>query len=175
MTKKSKVWAALACTLLLALGMGTAALADTQGTQTVTTSVPEQPPAAPSWMLNIPANVFIPYGETESSIGVVTVSDVENVPDNRGIFLYASSTEFESASDAIDLTLVVDHFEDDTKVRDHEEPRLDRPLDLYRGDDPGAKLRSEFLVLVDSDEWDAAAPGEYEATVTYTSELLAKD
>lgn len=38
--KRGKVWAALACALLLALGLGTAALAATEGTQELTTEVP---------------------------------------------------------------------------------------------------------------------------------------
>ncbi|RVU98713.1 hypothetical protein EII22_02610, partial [Coriobacteriales bacterium OH1046] len=63
-----------ALALLAACCLSTAALADTQGTQTVTTSVPENPP---SWTLNIPADTAVPYGDPDTSIGWVTVSDVE--------------------------------------------------------------------------------------------------
>ena len=172
MTKKSKVWAALACTLLLALGMGTAALADTQGTQRVTTSVPDpEPPAAPSWTLHIPADTAIPYGATETPVGTVTVSDVENVPAGKAITCNISNTNLESGLLAIPLGVVFDRYVDDVLIDDHKPVSVGAPA-LYDGAQPDRTFRADLFALVGPADWAAAAPGYYEAAVTYTSGLV---
>jgi len=157
----------MACALLLALGVGTAALADTQGTQTLFTGVPENPP---SWTLNIPADTAVPYRATETPIGDVTVSDVQNVEDGYLIGCSVSNTDFASGADIIPLTLEGDFYADG--ILYETKPISDgTPFELYAGHEPSRVYSTKVIALVEAGEWDAAAPGVYTATVTYTSRL----
>ena len=170
MTKKIRPWAAMACALLLALGVSTAALADTQGTQTLSTTVPD--PAAPSWTLNIPANVFIPYEATETPIGTVTVSDVENIPADESILCHIAYTDFASGADTIPLGVAIDWYQDGTCVEDHM-PAGTSWFELYDVTVPDRAYKAEVFALVNPADWAAAAPGNYGATVTYESCLYS--
>jgi len=156
--------------LLAACCLSTAALAGTQGTQTLSTTVPD--PTAPSWTLNIPADTAVPYGDPDTSIGWVTVSDVQNVGDYF-IACKISHADFASGADAIPLKLVLDRYEGGSLVAVHVSTDITHsaPLILYFGSRPDTACSAEIFALVDDADWAAAAPGSYTATVTYTSEL----
>ena len=173
MTKRIRILAALACALLLALGPGAAALADTQGTQTLSTTVPD--PTAPSWTLNIPADVAIAYRATDTSIGWVAVSDVQNVGIGKRVICEISYTDFASGAGTISLGVAYDLYADGILSPPGHLSADGASFVLYNGAQPDRTFRAEVFALVDAADWAAAAPGVYTATVTYTSELLAKD
>ena len=138
-----------------------------------TAALADDPPA-PSWNLNIPADTAVPYGATDTSIGWVTVSDVENA-DSYVITCKISHTDFASGADTIPLEVVIDwHI---GGVFDPMYAHLSTGSDfaLYDVTVPDRASKAEVFALVDAADWAAAAPGVYTATVTYTSELLAKD
>lgn len=154
--------------LLAACCLSTAALAGTQGTQTLSTTVPD--PTAPSWTLNIPADTAVPYRATETPIGDVTVSDVQNVEDGYLIGCSVSNTDFASGADIIPLTLEGDFYADG--ILYETKPISDgTPFELYAGHEPSRVYSTKVIALVEAGEWDAAVPGVYTATVTYTSRL----
>ncbi len=155
MTKRIRILAALACALLAACCLSTAALADD--------------PSAPSWNLNIPADVAIAYRATDSHIGDLTVSDVENVGAGYYIACMISNSNLTSGTDTIPLGVALDWYQDGTCVSDH--MPAGTVFALYSSVVPDMEIRGEIFTLVDDAAWDAAAPGEYEATVTYHSWL----
>ena len=156
--------------LLAACCLSTAALAGTQGTQTLSTTVPD--PAAPSWTLNIPADMTIPYEATETPIGTVTVSDVENIPADESILCHIAYTDFASGADTIPLGVAIDWYQDGACMADHM-PAGTSWFELYDVTVPDRAYKAEVFALVDPADWAAAAPGYYEAAVTYESCLYS--
>ncbi len=157
--------------LLAACCLSTAALAGTQGTQTLSTTVPD--PTAPSWTLNIPADTAVPYGDPDTSIGWVTVSDVQNVAADELIVCSADSTDFASGAGTIPLKLLGDRYEGGIRYTQHGTVSAGAPFELYDGTAPDKAFSAEIFALVDPADWAAAAPGSYTATVTYQSWLVS--
>jgi len=156
--------------LLAACCLSTAALAGTQGTQTLSTTVPD--PTAPSWTLNIPADTAVPYGDPDTSIGWVTVSGVQNVVDEF-IVCEAFTTDFKSGTNTIPLKLLGDLYSGGVCYEQHIRVSTPgNPFELYDGTAPDKALSAEIFALVDPADWAAAAPGSYTATVTYQSWLV---
>lgn len=125
-------------------------------------------PSTPSWTLNIPADVAIPYGDPETSIGWVTVSDVENVEVGY-IACKISNTRLVGAADTIPLGVAIDWYQDGACMADH--MPAGASFALYDGIGPDATYSAKVFALVDAADWAAAAPGYYEAAVTYESYL----
>ena len=142
--------------LLAACCLSTAALADD--------------PPAPSWNLNIPADTAVPYGATDTSIGWVTVSDVENIPaDSYFIACKISHTDFASGADTIPLEVVIDWHIGGVLDPMHAHLSTGSDFALYDGLEPDMAYKAEVFALVNPADWAAAAPGSYTATVTYES------
>ena len=62
---------ALLLALMILSSLGVVAFAATEGTLTITAEVPDV-----TWTLTIPADITIPFGQTETYIGTCSINDV---------------------------------------------------------------------------------------------------
>lgn len=157
--------------LILALAMVacmsvTAFAADNHsGTQTVTTSK-----AAPNYTLTIPADTSIPWGKTDAhSLGDFTVTvDSDWDFDGKVVTVtWGNGGTFTSTTPGVTTTI---------PYRLSGFPSMDPcsrvGVILY----PTKTSRSNGVFMqVTQEAWDAADPGEYSTTITYTSEVANKD
>lgn len=127
------------------------------GTQTVTTSK-----AAPGYTLTIPADTSIPWGTTTAyCIGkfVVTADDDFDFNKNK-IVVAVGKSVFTSSTPGVTTTIPYDLciFED-----------MDLSTGLYFGFTRGGEC--PLYMQVKESAWEAADPGEYSTTITYSSEI----
>lgn len=143
----------------------TAFAADEQsGTTTLTTVVP-----SPEWTLTIPATVDIPYGSTELSIAKPTVTNVSGFKADDTVVLSTTWTNLISGENTIPITIVFDSYLFGSQIHNHVDP-LTYAEYLYV---QGQERELEYFAIIEQSAWDAAKPGNYSATVTFTSSFLA--
>ena len=136
------------------------------GSTKLTTTVPE-----PSYILHIPADQAITYGDTETNIGKATVSNVgSNI---KIINVKPSWTNFTDGSGhSIPLTLVFDFYMDGVRSLNHAQTSAFANT-LYSAGKT-SNIYCEYFVQVAENDWKAAAPGNYSATITWTSSYTLK-
>ena len=161
--------------LATALSMGTMAFAD--GTTTLTTTVPDA-----AYTLNIPANQTVEFNTTKHSLTVPTVTDASGFAVGKNILVTMTTTEFASENvnttipfklmaklssipDALELSYICFKGESSGQVS---EAKSDR------SDDTWFTVSEMFLSFAVSD-WGKALGGDYTATITFTSEVVAAE
>lgn len=125
-----------------------------EGSQTVTTTVPEA-----GYVLTVPAATEIPYGTTEAfDLGECTIS----VP-NGGISIDVTVTGdcFSSATPGVITTIpyVLSRYDDEIAKAEY-----------HFGSDMGFDTFHMYM-FVAQEAWEAAQPGAYTTTVTYSASL----
>lgn len=134
------------------------------GSTTLTVNVPNKQ----FYTLNIPADQTITYGKTETNIGKVTVSDVDTTV--SGVDVDCRWTNFTDGLNSIPLTIVFDSYLDGGRVNNHANPVLYAEY-IYRATN---ERYCEYFAQVSASDWAAAVPGDYTATLTWTSTYTLK-
>ncbi len=169
---KRKLACILAALLLTAMPLNAYA----EGTTTLTTTVP-----AASYTLNIPADMTIPFGQVETEIGNITVSEASGFAVGKNLIVYVNYNAFTNpnVSTTIPWTITcqVDGYEADHRLTINTGSRL-----KFKGHEFGG-LGSCFydnLVMrnmycnVASEDWGKALGGEYSTTITFTAEVVSE-
>lgn len=155
--------------LILALAMVacmsvTAFAADNHsGTQTVTTSK-----AAPNYTLTIPADTSIPWGKTDPHLlgdFTVTVDSDWDVA-GKGVWVtWGVGGTFTSTTPGVTTTIPynLSYSSDMT-------PCSGFTIDFSK--ETSRTYTAHVNMQVTQDAWDAADPGEYSTTITYTSKVV---
>lgn len=174
---KRKLACILAALLLAALPLN--AYAD--GTTTLTTTVP-----AASYTLNIPADMTIPFGQVETEIGTVTVSDADGFAVGKNLQVTLTYDEFEC--DNVNTTIPyeiqfistdsegsVDTIFSGQKIIFDGQKSGDLKEKFYYKLDSGIKSFPEggLICAVSSTDWGKALAGNYSTTITFTSEVVS--
>ena len=165
---------ALAIALASACTLSATALA--ADTPTLTTTVPDA-----TYTLNIPANQEIPFGETSTDIGNVTVTNSSGFAEGKNLEVTLNYDPFtaqnvgttipykivltnESQSPTMDLlsgSACTFLGLTDGSVR--EEARIGLNSNFY-----GSQLNVE----INSNDWGKTLAGEYSSTITFTAEVV---
>lgn len=168
----------LAILLAVVMVISMATVASAANTTTLTTSVP-----AATYTLNIPADQVIPFGATETDLGMPTVSASAGFAKGKNLQVTVTYEDFknESVSTTIHCSL-------------RAVPNAGASLSLlsgsaltFYGKDDGSvdeiagwKENSNFRTLqrlsleVSSSNWGKALAGEYTTTIIFSAEVVAQ-
>ena len=169
----------LALALLMLASVATVALASTT---TLTTTVP---PA--TYTLNIPADQEIPFGETETDIGNVTVTDSNGFAEGKNLKVTMDYDAFtcEGVSTTIPFSITCSNG----KSGDYASVRNAHDLTCLGGASGGVTDCPQFpskniggtfwscyhmYIVITSTDWGKALAGDYTATITFTAEVVAE-
>lgn len=168
--------------LVTVLSMSTMAFAD--GTTTLTTTVP-----AATYTLNIPADQTIAFGATSTEIGNVTVSNSAGFAEGKNIkvtFVY-DSFKCEDTTTVIPFSIYPGlsagvSASGDWTISSGKCITFRGTSDGTATERGGIKLSNGnyvdvvvINVLIDSANWGKALGGDYTATITFTSEVVAEE
>ncbi len=126
------------------------------GSTELTTTVPEKT----LYTLHIPADMTIEYGATKTSIGKPTVSDVDDTIES--VSIACNWTNFSDGSNSIPLLILINGGQDASMVVP------------YFYNDSIYKNNYEYFASVAESDWTAAVPGDYSATITWTTNYHLK-
>lgn len=172
----------LALALLVSVIPAAYAANATPNTTTLTTTV-----SSASYVLNIPADQEIPFGQERTKIGNITITDTENFAVGKNVKVTTSFTPFtaENVSTTIPYTLS-GYGVSDGKTYETSVASL-----IFKGKSDGTvaeKVRWEckpgsigqtcemdyVRVYIQSSAWGKALQGEYKSTITFTSEVVVE-
>lgn len=179
MKKLSALFLAL---VLLVSAVPTAFAANTTpNTTTLTTTVPSA-----TYVLNIPADQTVTFGETETDIGNVTVTDSKNFAEGKNVDVTVEYAPFVAESAEISTTIPysllrannsdrTSRIESGKKMTfegksDGTVNELTKYIYSYSGE---AFYMSKLVVSISSTSWGKALAGNYKSTITFTSEVVA--
>lgn len=134
------------------------------GTTKLTTTVPDKR----LYTLHVPADQAITYGSPETNIGKAYVSDADL--SLLAVTIGCSWTNLSDGYNSIPLKIVLDsYFKQQgggySRVYDHDDPGR-RPY-IYTFD--AEDRYCEYFAQVTQADWEAAVPGNYSATITWTT------
>jgi len=177
--------------LVTVLSMGTMAFAEetqsvTGGTTTLTTTVP-----AAKYTLNIPADQTIAFGATSTNIGNVTVTNSSGFASGKNLQVTVNYSEF-TAKDvsttipmSIELTTnrdindsIVLESGDSVTFRGRATGMVEEQIYLTSWDGAPTTQTAyidNMIVRIISTDWGKALGGDYTATITFTSEVVAAE
>lgn len=181
-----KLSALLLALALLMSAVPTAFAANTTpNTTTLTTTVPSA-----TYVLNIPADQTVTFGETKTYIGNVTVTDSKNFAEGKNVAVLVEYAPFAAETEEISTTIPYTLYPT-SAANSSEEAKADtfafttgRKL-TFKGRVNGtvdelAKVPSSndymknMFVSIKSTDWGKALAGEYKSTITFTSEVVAE-
>lgn len=169
--------------LAIALFASMAPVASAANTTTLTTTVPSA-----TYVLNIPADQEIPFGNVYTNIGEVKVTNSNGFAEGKNLKISLSYTDFtcDGVTTKIPFTMWISQFSDtndtgkiltDEKVPSGESVvfmgKADGTVSEYVKYANGNK-RTHAWVKIDSQDWGKALAGEYTATITFTAEVVAE-
>lgn len=171
-------------TLVLLVSAVPAAFAENAAanTTTLTTTVPSA-----TYVLNIPADQEIPFGQTSMGIGNVTITDSKNFAEGKNVDVTVVYEPF-TAGDAgistkIPYTLQKYSSDKTVKITLASGGKL-----VFKGKADGTVTKetsfayassssttmSELGIQVQSTDWGKALAGDYKSTITFTSEVVVE-
>ena len=181
MKKLSALFLAL---VLLVSAVPTAFAANTTpNTTTLTTTVPSA-----TYVLNIPADQTVTFGETKTYIGNVTVTDSKNFAEGKNVDVTVEYAPFAAEEAGISTTIpykLLQATGTDSGVSGYYTTELASGRKMtFKGkvdgttDEKttlGVKVTMESLMVnVQSVDWGKALAGDYKSTITFTSEVVAE-
>lgn len=179
-----KLSALLLALVLLVSAVPTAFAANTTpNTTTLTTTVPSA-----TYVLNIPADQTVTFGETRTYIGNVTVTDSKNFASGKNVDVTVEYAPF--AAEAAEISTTIPYTLYQSTVADSGTSKGDisalapGKIMTFKGKVDGtvnektifgSGLTMESLVVsIQSSDWGKALAGDYKSTITFTSEVVAK-
>lgn len=180
-----KKLASLLLVLAVFLSLGTVAFAD--GTTKLTTTVP-----AATYTLNIPADQVIEFNATKVDIGKPTISDPSGFAEGKNVKITVATTPFTATgvSTTIPFTLksIYTYHVSGTyggasyNTTGTNEITSNTSI-LFKGKSDGTlsgcyvggntKTSDTWKIYIESTDWGKALGGDYTATITFTSEVVA--
>lgn len=179
-----KLSALLLALVLLVSAVPTAFAANTTpNTTTLTTTVPSA-----SYVLNIPADQTVTFGEEKTYIGNVTVTDSKNFARGKNVDVTVEYAPF--AAEAAEISTTIPYTLYQSTVADSGTSKGDisalasGKIMTFKGNVDGtvnekttfgSGVTMESLVVsIQSSDWGKALAGDYKSTITFTSEVVAK-
>ena len=155
----------------------------TPNTTTLTTTVPSA-----TYVLNIPADQTVTFGEIRTYIGNVTVTDSKNFADGKKVDVTVEYTPFVAEAAEISTTIPYKLYQatgTDSGSSDYYNTELASGRKMtFKGKVDGTvdektifglKSTMESLeVVIYSSDWGKALAGNYKSTITFTSEIVAQ-
>lgn len=156
----------LAVTMLASM----ATVASAASTTTLTTTVP-----AASYTLNIPADQEIPFGETQTNIGCVTVTDAAGFAVGKNLNVSISYDAFKCAETITSIPFYIAAngyaIQSNDNVTFRGLPNGEVSKNFYID---SVTQDFDLFLMVDSTDWGKALAGDYTATITFTAEVVAE-
>lgn len=181
-----KLSALLLALALLMSAVPTAFAANTTpNTTTLTTTVPSA-----TYVLNIPADQEISFGQTRTDIGNVTITDSKNFAEGKNVDVTVEYVPFAAETEGISTTIPyvlypslaaggkysVSNIESGSKLTF--KGKVDgtvSELTVFRlGSSQGFSEMKSLIVSTKSTDWGKALAGDYKSTITFTSEVVAE-
>lgn len=170
---------AMAILLAMLMLIPFATIAFAANTTTLTTTVP-----GAAYTLNIPSDQEITYGALSTTIDAPTVTDSSGFAEGKNLYITATYSAFSSST--TDTTIpfkLCNYGEDYTKgytttwssggrLKFLGQANGTVATNLTFRSDIGSDITSEnCYIFIDSTDWGKAAPGNYTATITFTTEV----
>ncbi len=167
-----KKTAAILLAMLMLVPFATIAFA--ANTTTLTTTVP-----GAAYTLNIPSDQEIAFGVLSTTIDAPTVTDSSGFAEGKNLYITATYSAFSSSTTDTTIPFILKNnisartedwlSGDKMKFLGQENGTVDTNLTFYNG---GMSFLSEkCFIVIDSVDWGKAAPGNYTATITFTTEV----
>lgn len=171
----------LALVLLVSVIPAAYAANATPNTTTLTTTVPSA-----SYVLNIPADQTVTFGEEKTYIGNVTVTDSKNFAVGKNVDVMVEYAPFaaEAAeiSTTIPYTLYQSTFADSDTSKGYASSLASGKIMTFKGKTDGTvdektafgsvSIMEGLVVSIQSKDWGKALAGNYKSTITFTSEIV---
>lgn len=187
-----KISALILALALLASALPAAFAANaTHSSMTLTTTVPSA-----RYVLNIPADQTVTYGETRTYIGNVTVTDSQGFAKGKALAVTVEYAPFAAEAEEISTTIPYTLYQ--TEATDSSDQYLDlRAISLASGgkikfvaaEGDGTLTEcavfadevdtwytmNNLIVQIENEDWLKALSGDYKSTITFTSEISVMD
>ena len=184
-----KLSALLLALVLLVSAVPTAFAANTTpNTTTLTTTVPSA-----TYVLNIPADQTVTFGEIRTYIGNVTVTDSKNFAEGKNVDVTVEYAPF--AAEAVEISTTIPYklyktSGDSAAVsNEHTGSILSGDKLTFRGrsngeveelagftaSDKASCTMKNLIVQIASKDWGKALAGDYKSTITFTSEIVVAE
>ena len=181
-----KKFFALFLTLVLLVSAVPAAFAEnaTANTTTLTTTVPSA-----TYVLNIPADQEIPFGQTSTDIGSITITNSKNFAIGKNVNLGVTHDSFTAENVSTQIPYSIEGQGTAGGKKYYTSIYSNAPL-VFKGQADGTvaeKVKFEYnplvagaettmdsiYVKISSDKWGKALEGDYKSTITFTAEVVA--
>lgn len=148
----------------------------TPNTTTLTTTVPSA-----SYVLNIPADQEISFGETNVEIGNVTITDSKNFAQGKNVDVMVEYAPFAAEAEEINTTIPYELYKNGSGSADFKVSSGDKLAFMGRSDGTVEELAvlvgtsstmRNLIVKIASRDWGKALAGNYKSTITFTSEIV---
>lgn len=180
----------IAIAMALTLCCSCITIASAADATTLTTTVPDA-----TYTLNIPADQEIPFGETETDIGSVTVTEAAGFAEGKNLrvtLTYDGSFSADDVSTSIPYTINKAAMQSSTIGGPSDAP-IKYPVSsgdylvfkgYYNGsvaegfaiDADGYNVTNKHLeVVILSEDWGKALAGDYSSTITFTAEVVVSE
>ena len=142
----------------------TAFAADGQsGTSTVTAVVPD-----PTYTIHIPADMTLVYGNgARHEVGKVYVTNAQYIPDGTLILASMEATPLKSTEGNV-IPVVFEYDRNDGDYKD-----ITKNIATVYKEAEDEYLTAYLYARVTEEDWEAAKPGTYISTITYSFEIFA--
>ena len=184
MKKLSALFLAL---VLLVPAVPTAFAANTTpNTTTLTTTVPSA-----TYVLNIPADQTVTFGETRTYIGNVTVTDSKNFAEGKNVAVLVEYAPFAAETEGVSTTIPytlyqtsaassseaskADTFAFTTGRKLIFKGKADGTVNELTGVSSSNYSMKNMFVNIKSQDWGKALAGDYKSTITFTSEIVVAE
>lgn len=162
---------AMAILLAMLMLIPFATIAFAANTTTLTTTVP-----GAAYTLNIPSDQEIAYGAGSTTIDAPTVTDSSGFAEGKNLYITATYSGFSSSTTDTTIPFVLNNKRDNfyrewqsgarMKFLGQANGTVETNLTFY------SDVTSEkCFIFIQSTDWGKAAPGNYTATITFTTEV----
>lgn len=166
--------------VLLVSAVPTAFAANTTpNTTTLTTTVPSA-----TYVLNIPADQTVTFGEEKTYIGNVTVTDSKNFAVGKNVDVTVEYAPF--AAEAAEISTTIPYTLCQSSIADSDRGYTSSlasgKIMTFKGKADGtvdeevvfgsSSTMKGLIVNIQSKDWGKALAGDYKSTITFTSEIV---
>lgn len=166
---------AMAILLAMLMLIPFATIAFAANTTTLTTTVP-----GAAYTLNIPSDQEITYGAGSTTIDAPTVTDSSGFAEGKNLYITATYSAFSSSTTDTTIPFILKNnlsnrtenwlSGDKMKFLGQKNGTVDTNL-TFNSDNGMSFLSKKCFIVIDSTDWGKATPGNYTATITFTTEV----
>ena len=172
----------IAIAMALTLCCSCITIASAADATTLTTTVPDA-----TYTLNIPADQEIPFGETVTNIGKITVTNSAGFADGKDLQITLTYDAFKADGVSTTIPYTV-HKASESSEMPVKEPVSSGNSLIFRGasngtvdqdfefESPYYDLSEKHLeTIISSEDWGKAVAGDYSSTITFTAEVVVSE